>query len=470
MSEKARQFRSLLLEPLECRSVFSADGLDVWQFSQSSLRFEFDQFQPAQYPHAEAESLGNDMRKGDNLGHKNDFGGVKYYQGRSPHGSIKLGSSMNRDRFDDVPLPPGESEDTSARTPSTTSDTKTSLDSKIDLKPNLDVTTVQPPPPSGAIRILILGSSATVGLPQSHTTPLASGPTRTQFDLPGTARVDSLPTGNSTANISPGRVQPSLSQNPTSPFPTALNSSTPLSSTTSQTNLLSANAVSTIASGTTTFDLSSQVSNGVEQADSLSKAWGDDFRFTRPIPAPSGAIVDQALVERASSLKSLENLLSGLAESHRRNRTQNGFDVNQPSSSDDPSRRPESSTSVEVMFADGGMIALALNRDIAMSELEKLSEDARSENKAWIANVGIFRAFENGAVAATEYAGLNNRVTRNAVSSSSPQEVAEVEGEVANTRFHPLLASTSAALGVVMLGLRRMRRKNAPLLLTSRKR
>jgi hypothetical protein len=106
------------------------------------------------------------------------------------------------------------------------------------------------------------------------------------------------------------------------------------------------------------------------------------------------------------------------------------------------------------------MIALALNRDITLSELEDISEDARSENKAWIANVGIFRAFENGAVAATEYSGLTNRVGRNTNSNSTNAELAESEAEVANTQLHPLLASTSAALGAMVFGLRRMRKSS----------
>ena len=239
-------------------------------------------------------------------------------------------------------------------------------------------------------------------------------------------------------------------------------------------NLASASsqALSSVASGlvsgSATFDLS-------EKTDGLVNPWADGFRFTRPIPVPSDAIADQAVAEQAVSeqssvLESLEKLLPGLAENHLRNRTQNGFDANQPNARQEKNWRPEAPASVEVAFADGGMIALALNRDIAMSELKELSDDARSENKAWIANVGIFRAFENGAVAATEYAGLTNRVTRNAASNALPEDESEVEGEVANSQLHPLLASTSAALGAVMLGLRRMRRKTVPLLFASRKR
>ena len=469
MSEKARQFRSLLLEPLECRSVFSADGIEVWHFSQSSLHFDVDRFQPAQYPRTEAASTDShvDSQWNRDLEHSSDFDGVKFSGRRSSHGSHGIGSSMNRGRFNDAPLPPADGEGPSRDVPTAALDSKPKFDSKPVQIPTRSIDS-----------IIVVVSPTLAGLIQSRDSGPANPLSRPQLDSRGAAEVDSLPNSNPTNSNPPGpssfaRVPTSPSSNPSlsshSQIPAALNSFAPLSGATGQVNLASASSqvsssvASGLVSGTATFDFS-------EKTDGLAKRWGGDFRFTRPIPVPTVAIADQALGDQASSLESLEKLLPGLAENHLHNRTQNGFDANQPNARHENNRRPETSASVEVAFADGGMIALALNRDIAMSDLEELSDDARSENKAWIANVGIFRAFENGAVAATEYAGLTNRVTRNAASSASPQGVSEVEGEVANSQLHPLLASTSAALGVVMFGLRRMRSKTAPLLFSSRKR
>jgi hypothetical protein len=224
--------------------------------------------------------------------------------------------------------------------------------------------------------------------------------------------------------------------------------------------------LSAIASHTTTIEFSSPSANAAERVSTSDLS--DDFRFSRPLPAPSEAIEDQAITERTTRLESLENFLLSLAENHHRIRSGIGFDVNHRNSRNEVTERPETSMALEIAVADGGMIALALNRDIIMSQFEDISEEARSEKKAWIANVGIFRAFENGAVAATEYSNLTNRTPPNAGLSSTARESAE--GEVANTQFHPLLASTSAALGAMMLGLRRMRRQSIPLMFTTRKR
>jgi hypothetical protein len=471
MSEKVCKFRSLLLETLECRSLFSVDGLEFWQCSHASLSFDVDPSQPGQYPPAEAAKLDRDSSWAAKVERSNDFDGVKYYERRS-RGSSAFGSSMHRGRFDNAPLPPAESEGASIGGPKDAFDTKPGLDSRLsldsrpglDLRPILDSKSVQSPTQAIDPGIILVINSV---LTQSRDVGPASIPARTQVESRSAERIENLQASNSTSNNSVERVSPSFLQD--SRFNSqGLISAVPISSTATQVAFSSgsSSALSAQASGVTTLDFSWNISSGSEQSP-----WGDDFRFTRPlpVPAPSDALVDGALVEHAS-LESLENLLSGLAENHRRNRIQNGFDANQSNSRNEQNWRPETSTSVEVTFADGGMIALALNRDLALSELEEILDDARSENKAWVANVGIFRAFENGAVAATEYAGLTNRTTRNGGSSSTEQELSGAEAEVANSHFHPLLASTSAALGVVMLGLRRMSRKSIPLLFTSRKR
>ncbi len=50
---------------------------------------------------------------------------------------------------------------------------------------------------------------------------------------------------------------------------------------------------------------------------------------------------------------------------------------------------------------EGGMLGLMINRDRSQQDFSEVAEDIRSENMAWMANVGIIRALESGAVAAT---------------------------------------------------------------------
>ncbi|MDX1925887.1 MAG: hypothetical protein SFV81_05185 [Pirellulaceae bacterium] len=455
MREKARQFRSLLLEPLECRSVFSVDGLDVWQFTQVTIRFEFEPFQPAQYPRGEAASIGitqhddSPRRNYENNGNKS---------GRSSHGL-----PIHRGRFNDLPLPPAESEGNFIEAPSAKLVQKPSLD----VKPNSDAKPAHVPsqPPITQVLIVVDTVQPSSPLPQIR-------------DLTGSDRGDnrSITIPNSISSGSGSFERAPRPQTPaTLTSPVAAVNASVASNTAAQFNLASPNSTvsSAIAAHTSSIELSSPIANAAERVSTSGLA--DDFRFSRPLPAPSEAIVEKAITERTASLELLENLLLGLAENHRRVRSENGFDengfdVNQPNSRSAVTERPETSMGLEIALADGGMIALALNRDIAMSELAEISEEARSENKAWIANVGIFRAFENGAVAATEYSGLTNRMPRNAGSNSAVRELADGETEVANSQFHPLLASTSAALGAMMLGLRRMRRKSVPWMFTTRKR
>ncbi len=112
MSGKAKLFRSLLLEPLECRAVFSADSFEVWQFSHPTRNDHYDHFQPAQYPLSESVrfSFGSQsdddgpLRESDNA---RSFRSVIVIERWSTRGS------MRRDRFGDkgdLPLPPPEGE------------------------------------------------------------------------------------------------------------------------------------------------------------------------------------------------------------------------------------------------------------------------------------------------------------------------------------------------------------------------
>jgi hypothetical protein len=457
MREKTRQCRSLLLEPLECRTVFSADGLDVSQFSQVIIRFEFEPFQPAQHPRGEATSSGKAQH--------DDSPWSKNKPGRWSHGY-----SMHRGRFNDLPLPPAESEGNFVEAPSG----KLAPKPSFDLKPNSDVKPAQVPshPPITQVLVVVDAVPPSPVLPQIRD---LTGSDR------GNNRPNSVSSGSSSFERAPRPQTPATQTLAAAVNPSAMNSvslgnAASAGNTAAQFNVASPQGntlanpsslvLSAIASHTTTIEFSSPNANVAERVSS--SGLSDDFRFSRPLPVPAESIVDQAITDRTARLESLENFLLSLAENHHRIRRENGFDVNHRNSRNEVTARPATSMALEIAVANGGMIALALNRDIATSELEDISEEARSENKAWIANVGIFRAFENGAVAATEYSGLTNRTTRNAGSSSTTRESAE--GEVANSQFHPLLASTSAVLGAMMLGLRRMRRKSIPLMFTSRKR
>ena len=99
MSEKAGLFRSLLLEPLECRAVFSVNGLDIWQFIDHSPNLEFDPMQPAQFPSNESAKHNLDVDRTDrsriNFAH-------------SPRGTLEQRHHQH-DEFD-MPLPSAEGE------------------------------------------------------------------------------------------------------------------------------------------------------------------------------------------------------------------------------------------------------------------------------------------------------------------------------------------------------------------------
>lgn len=457
MSEKARQFRSLLLEPLECRALFSIDGIEVWQFSRQSLNFDLDHFQPAQYRHDDFAIWsgylhGSSVRNSE---HAKDFPDNDFVEKRSPRGH-----SMHRGRFDnwDAPLPPAESEGPSTESAFVPTQSKPNQHTPLQSKPTQFIIFIDTVP----------------SIPQSHDLTQASVP-RSSVDSVNSNRTNNPPTSFDGGSVAFDRAPTAASQNSLAKNSTVRNLSDSTNSTAAPVNRASSTLApqsfaTSPSSGTNTFDFSTLPRSFNEQP-ALTNSGGqrsDDFRFTNPqtIPSPSDHIFDQAMSEASASVESLESLLSGLAENHRRSRIQSGFDAN-ASSRYEHDWRPNT-TSAEVAFAEGGMIALALNRDAALNELEDISDDARSENNAWIANVGIFRAFENGAVAATEYAGVTNRVGKNEGSSTPRSEMTEAESEVADSRLHPLLASTSAALGAVMFGLRRIR-KSTPLMFTSRK-
>ena len=365
---------------------------------------------------------------------------------------------MHRSRFDNwnAPLPQAESE---APTP----ESAPKFDQKTEAIPT------QPKPNQFVIFI-----NTSPPLTQSHDFVPVSAP-RVSVDASSPSRTNNVPTNFEGGNVPHERTPAPPSQNPVSKVASEVkidSTNAAAAQANLSTSTLSAQSPSAPPpSGTTVFDFSTRLGIAGERpsAASIASQRVDEFQFTRPqaIPSPSETLFDQAMAERSASVESLENLLSGLAENHRRSRVHNGFETN-TNSRNEQGWRPDAN-SAEVAFAEGGMIALALNRDVALSELEDISEDARSENIAWIANVGVFRALEYGAVAATENAGVTNRAGRTEESSSTTAELAEVEGEVADSRLHPLLASSSAALGAVIFGLRRIR-KSTTLMFTSRKR
>lgn len=494
MSDKARLFRSLLLEPLECRSVFSVDSYDVWQFSDPN--FEFDHSQPAQYPTSEFSNSDASLRGPDNgFNGRNlnnvyfdrpvEYTNVIYIEIRAPRGQ-----PMHHGRYeelDNLPLREPESEgpstdsrpavidSTPVQTPSTQTPSGQNLATQNSTTPSLGAQA------SGSqstnLQFQLLANQLSSQNQGSKFTGANNSPSApSQFresPVPGFGRLDVAASNNSANNIHPSaNAQNSGAGTFTGPLNGLANGSA--NSAASQSSLVNPTLASlsstslSAASGTTTFDLSLRPrSSDMHSASGSVGQSIEDFRFSKPMMDPAESIFDQALLERAAGIESLDNLLSGLAENYRHGRAHNGFDADQPNARNNQNLRSESSVAVEAAFSDGGMIALALNRDIAFKELEEISDSALTENKAWIANVGIFRAFENGAVAVTEYASLTNRVTRGSEASPTSVELTDVESEVANSQFQPLWASTSAVLGAVMIGLRRIRKSN-PLMFTSR--
>ena len=449
MREKAKLFRALLLEPLELRAVFSADGLVVWQCVQPSSDVEYAQLHLPHTDHTLATGdivLSNDLQAGIQAGHRS------------------RGPSQHKHVFDiefDMPLPPAEGEgrphDDAARfnfnplhanpptrIPNVPSEPGIVI--VVDALPNPSV--FSPP------REVIGGNIPRIPADSGSLTNVTSRHTNTNFAE-----------NSSTSSMTINRVPTADTRNFTVGTPAVLTS---ISVT--QANLAIQNPPA-MSVGTATFDFSTRLgsNNFRSTAIDLSHQRTDEFHFTKPLSLSRDSVIDPALLERASGVASLESLLSDLAENHRRQRTQNGFDANQPDARSGQNWRPEhNAASVEIAFAEGGMIALALNRDIAFAELEDNSEVARQERRAWVANVGIYRAFENGAVAVTEHTGLTNRTSPKSESQSIQVDWPEVESEIASTPLHPLLASTSAALGLVIFGLRRIR-KSVPLMYTSRK-
>lgn len=431
MREKARLFRSLMVESLECRSVFSVDGLDVWQCIPDTSRLELDQIEPAQFQRSGQPMTGDD------------------------HHSHRAGS--HRRNFDhEFDLPPegegiafdvarGLNANLSPRFPTQLTPNQTSSTQSNDPHIVIAVNTLQTQAVFSQFNDVNLDNAA-------------------DFQVDSGNRTASSSSGNSSI----GRVAPSP-QNSATATPTI---STGNSET--QAHLTTLSQLS-LSDGTTKFDFSSRLVDNLganhqrTAATSFSGPRAGNFNFTKPHAFTTDSLINSDLVERTAGVATVGNLLSQLAESQQHGRTQ--YDANLHFSKSEQAWRPEqNSVSEEVTFADGGMIALALNREMALIELEELSKDAHSEKKAWVANVGIYRAFENDAVAATEYTGMTTRVGRIGESRSTKVDLADGESEVASTQLRPLLASASAAIGVVMFGLRRFR-KSVPLLMyTSRKR
>ena len=448
MSEKARLFRSLLLEPLECRAVFSVDGLEVQQFSHHSLNFEFDAFQPVQFPHSESAGLNNGFYN-KYIGRPNDFHSVFFNERRPTNGVLH-----HRDRFEsdlNLSLPPPEGESRPFDASSSGFDLN-SLPAQVPTQTH-----------ESHVVVFVDTSSVSKVISQPSDFSPASIP-RAQVDSNNANRPKDHPIAGGISSSERALTFNSLNSAIATPVDATRNAI-------SHANL-AAMSLSTLPTGITNLDFSQGLGNNRERSAAIGLGLhrASEFHFTRPQSAVADSIFDQTLIERSAGVESLGNLLTSLAENHRRSQIQNGFDADQPNFRNEQNWRPEqTAASVEILFSDGGMIALALNRDIALRELEDISDDARNENNAWIANVGIFRAFENAAVAVTEYAGLTNRIARDVEPSSTTPELPDVEGEVANTQLNPWLASTSAALGVVMIGLRRIR-KSVPLMFTSRRR
>ncbi len=166
----------------------------------------------------------------------------------------------------------------------------------------------------------------------------------------------------------------------------------------------------------------------------------------------------------------LERLLADLAEHHHREQIESHGTAGLQNARGRYS--PASTAALDAFWGldgaalnpiEGGMLDLVIHRDDARQNLSEVADDVRNENLAWMANVGIIRSLESGAVATTEYSAVTNRLAQLQPSISpkvklSNDEAAEVDTKEAPTRLHPLLASSSVALGAMLLGLRRVRK------------
>lgn len=170
---------------------------------------------------------------------------------------------------------------------------------------------------------------------------------------------------------------------------------------------------------------------------------------------------------KTRGMQDLDQLLDSLSDEHRMGqRAANGVgssaagelpSVNPPVEShagpeDDVQSRRLLDPSVR-----GGMIAMQLPEDLLPGESGLLAENAHERSETWTARVGLYRSHEmsvaNGARA----------VVAHPANVGQAWELRSMEAKAEETvvsRLRPIVAATSAAFGVIFIGLRRHQRKS----------
>lgn len=456
MRKTTRLSRALLLESLEARAVFCVAGHDVLNFAQPALPDEARLFQPAQFQRSELRSTNGNKSHAIDLHRDAQIGDTHI-------GQRLRESSQHRRHFEfDLDMPPPEGEGR----PFDSTPSQANSSPLADLfnqarevgRPSLLLLNSFARPTAEIVSRIEVDSSNLSGsnflsgnnlsgnnLSGSNLSGNSNGPINQLANgVAGSALLDRLPNAQSAGNA----------------MPVIATSSAVAQDT------LALLSQPILFGGTATFDFSASHGNNSEPYSSIDNQRFGEPQLSKARSSESDAIFDPSLTARGKEIDPLESVLSDLSADHGRPASQFVSNADLPSSrSDQGWREKQAAAPVDYLFADGGMIALTLNRDTSLRDLEEMTDEARNEGKAWIANVGIYRAFENAAVAATEYASLTNRTARSTESPANA-EVSEVEGPLAGTDLRPSVGF-AVALGVLTLGFRRFR-KIVPLMYKGR--
>ena len=471
MREKTRSFRSLLLESLETRTVFAVDSFDALQFGASQFGTQFSHFEVTHYYNSKVQtstlvvkavSRSMDL---DSDGHQGDG-----HQGAGHQGAGRSSKPQDYRDFHDhdqvILIPEGEGPGSHSRPIDLPGSGPGRFDppsrptSGINLdRPSSSLNPNNGGPNSGGPAAT---TPTTVISPTAPRTNTLSLPNASDFRTgePRTSEPSSSPSSNNSTHLG-GRAAPAVT----------------LQSAVSQNHALAVANLSSLGTdwfGNTdaAFHLSSR--SGGELSNRLSESGLRDaeFRFTADADGSRDAALEPDLVDQAIGMASLDKLLSDLANKHRRHQAEE-HNVREQANRNDFSGRSRHQNfrlaELQAANAEGGLIALGLNREVTPTDLDKLAESLHREHRAWVASVGVFRAFEASAVATTEVALKDDR----SIASGQPSEIASENQdsgtvvEVNATRFNPLLASSTAALGAMLFSLRRIR-ESARLMYTKR--
>jgi hypothetical protein len=185
---------------------------------------------------------------------------------------------------------------------------------------------------------------------------------------------------------------------------------------------------------------------------SLASSHSTEFKFYRTESVQRetmdlGSTAMATAQNRDSALEDLESLLSDIAKEHWRNRNS---EPRRADSVDTPAAPTISFSDVDPTITDGGMIALSIDRTNVITTILPDSNIDVDERKAWASNIGVYRAFEAGAVASVE-TKLEQR----------QEEKSDDLEDSSSRRMNPILASGSAFIGLIYFSLRRFRKSGS---------